>query len=88
MPPDLVSGKLLKRGGITGIAIGVMAILACELPIILAVVGLGGFSSAAMLLRPHPMVERAALALLVMGVVLLFLFLYRRTRHRRRAGRL
>jgi Ca2+/Na+ antiporter len=82
MQPDLVSEKRLKRGGFTGILIGLLAILACELPMILAVVGLGGLSSAAVLLRPHPIVEMVALALLAMGVLMLLLFLYRRTLQR------
>jgi hypothetical protein len=74
----------LKRTGITGIAAGVLALLACEIPIILAVLGLGGLSAGAAAFRPPPMVELAAIIVMVVGTLLLAVALTRRLRQRRR----
>jgi len=41
------STKGVNRIGATGIVIGTLTVLACELPIVLALVGLGGLSTAA-----------------------------------------
>ena len=85
--PEHASDKTLKRGGLSGIVIGVLALVACELPIILAFAGLGGLSAGATALRPPPFVELIASALFVIGVfVLSFLFL-KRIRDRRKASR-
>lgn len=62
------SKKLVKRGGITSIVIGAIAILACELPIILALIGLGGYSASAMIFRPTPIVQIVGILLFVVGV--------------------
>ncbi len=66
-PRNPTTSRLLKRGGVTGIALGVLAIVACELPIILALIGLGGLSSGASAFLPGQMVELAAIAVFVVG---------------------
>ncbi len=68
-----VEVKGLRRTGFVGIALGVTTILACELPVILALIGLGGLSSAAMAFRPPILVEIVAILLAVVGVGLLII---------------
>jgi hypothetical protein len=78
--------KRLKRSAISGIAIGALAILACELPIILGLVGLGALSGAANILKPPPLVELAALIIIGAGVsVLLYMLVRRFNKFRKRA---
>lgn len=70
--------KRVKRLGTTGIAIGVMSILACEIPFVLALVGLGGLSSAASIFSLPPMVEMIGITLGVLGLFLVVgLLVYR-----------
>ena len=69
-----VEDKRLRRTGIAGIALGIMAILACELPVILALIGVGGLSAAALAFRPPFLVEVAGIPLAVMGAGLLIVF--------------
>ena len=64
------STKGMKRVGKTGIAIGLLSILACELPIVLALVGLGGLSSAASILSLPPMVEMIGITVGLLGLLL------------------
>ena len=78
-----VEDKGLRRTGFVGISLGVMAILACELPVILALVGLGGLSSAALTFRPPVLVEIVAILLAVMGAGLLIVLAVWRLRFRR-----
>ncbi len=68
----------------TGITIGILALVACELPIILAVVGLGGLSAGAMAFRPPEIVELIAIILFVIGAGLLLFLLVKRTLKRRK----
>ncbi len=84
-PPERTSDKKLKRRGVTGIAIGILAIVACELPIILAVIGLGGLSAGAMALRPPAFVELIAGVLFVIGASMLLYLLAKRLLRRRKA---
>ena len=77
-PPKAPEGEQLKRTGIVGIAIGALAVLACELPIILAVLGLGGLSAGAMALRPPPIIEIVAIIIAIVGAVLLLFVPVRR----------
>ena len=79
-----LSDAKLKRTGMAGIAAGVLALLACEIPIILAVLGLGSLSVGAAALHPPPMVELAAIVVIVVGTLLLAVALARRIRRRRR----
>lgn len=74
----------LKRTGLAGIAIGAIALLACEVPIILAVLGLGGLSASAAFFRPPAMVELGAIVIAVVGTFLLMIVFARRLFGRRR----
>lgn len=70
----LPNGMTLKRVRISGILLGVLALLACELPIILAVVGMGGLSAATVYVQPGPIVVFGAVAMPIAGIAtLLFL---------------
>ena len=74
--PKVPEGKQLIRTGIVGMAIGGLAILVCELPMILAVLGLGGFAGA-MALR-WPIIEIVAIIIAIVGAGLLLFVLVRR----------
>ncbi|MEE9315116.1 MAG: hypothetical protein V3V02_10750 [Rhizobiaceae bacterium] len=76
--PKTLPDKKLKRSGMTGIAIGVLALLVCELPIILAVIGFGGLSAGALAFRPPPIVELIAVILFILGVLVLLTPMVRR----------
>ena len=76
-PPRAPEGKQLKRTGTVGITIGALAILVCELPIILAVLGLGGLRAGAMALR-WPIIEIVAIIIAIVGAVLLLFVFVRR----------
>lgn len=70
--------KRVRGLGKSGIAIGVLSILACELPILLAIVGLGGLSSAASIFSLPPMVEMIGVTVGVLGLLLVLgLFAHR-----------
>jgi hypothetical protein len=66
-----LTAKRLGRAGFTGITIGTLSLLACELPFLLALVGLGGLSVAVSPVKPHPLVEWVGIAMAGIGVVLL-----------------
>lgn len=76
-PPKAPEGKQLKRAGTVGIATGALAILICELPIILAVLGLGGLRAGAMALH-WPIIEIVAIIIAVVGAGLLLFVRVRR----------
>lgn len=67
-----------KRTGCTGLAIGGLAIIACELPILLAALGLGGLSAGALAFRPPPIVEKVAVIIGLLGAVLLVIHFVRK----------
>jgi hypothetical protein len=67
--------KRVKRLGSTGIVIGTLSVLACELPIVLALVGLGGLSSAALVFSLPPMIEMIGITLGLLGLLLMVGFL-------------
>ncbi|MFT6045406.1 MAG: hypothetical protein ACI9WC_001106 [Arenicella sp.] len=72
------STKAVKRLGTSSIAIGVFSILACELPIVLALVGLGGLSSAASVFTMPPLIEVTGITIGVFGLLLVIaLLIYR-----------
>lgn len=73
----------LKKTGLSGIGLGALAFLACELPIILAVSGLGGLSAGAMALRPPPFVEYIAIGLALIGGLFLTIHLVRKRKSKR-----
>jgi chromate transport protein ChrA len=70
--------KRLKRSGLAGTAIGLVALLACKLPVVLAMVGLGGLGAGAMAFRPPPVVEAIAIVMAVVGTGLLLTAYLRR----------
>jgi len=61
----------MKRLGITGVAVGVLSLLACELPLVLALVGLGGLSSAASAFFLPPVAEMIGIVIGVLGLFLI-----------------
>ncbi len=61
----------LRRLSFAGILLGILAFIACELPIFLALVGLSGLSAGAMFIKPPFIVEIIAMLLLAAGIVLL-----------------
>ena len=67
--------KRVKRLGSTGIVIGALSVLACELPIVLALVGLGGLSSVASVFSLPPMIEMIGITLGRLGLLLMAGFL-------------
>ena len=67
--------KRVKRLGSTGIVIGTLSVLACELPIVLALVGLGGLSSAASVFSLPSMIEMIGITLGLLGLLLMAGFL-------------
>lgn len=70
--------KRVKRLGTTGIAIGALSVLACELPIVLALVGLGGLSSAASAFSLPPIIEMIGITLGLLSFLLIVgLLIYR-----------
>lgn len=76
--PKAPEDEQFKKAGIGGILIGAIVILVCELPIILAILGLGGLSLGAMALRPPPIIEFVAIIIAIMGSVLLLFVLVQR----------
>ena len=76
----------MRRAGLIGIALGGLAVLACELPLILAAIGLGGLSAIATKLQPPLAVEIAAIGFLVLGVAVLVIVTARRLMRMRRLG--
>lgn len=46
-----------KQTGVAGVLVGMATLVACELPILLALVGFGGLSAGASALKPAPWLE-------------------------------
>lgn len=76
-------GRTLKRSGIAGIALGALALIACEVPLVLAFVGIGGLGAGSAF-GPSGMLEMGGLALAAMGAGLLIMLKIRRVRAKRR----
>ena len=74
--------KKLKNGGLTGISVGVVALLACEFPLVLTSVGLGALSAGASALRPPFWIEVIGIAAAVVGSLMLIVLIIRRSRSR------
>ena len=72
----------LRRTGITGIALGVVAFLVCKLPLVLVFAGLGGLSGAIAYL-PFAQIEIVGLALALIGVALLVFIRVKRSRNQK-----
>ena len=81
----LEQSKGLRRTGVLGLATGALALLACELPIVLALIGFGGLSTAAAALKPPFFVELAAVVLGATGIILLIALAIRRKRSGKRS---
>jgi len=71
-------GKGLRRTSIAGVLFGLTMLLLCELPIVLAVIGLGGLSAAAATVRPPFMLEMAGVLVGAIGAMVLIGFVVRR----------
>lgn len=78
------TGSVIKRTGVAGIVLGVMALFACEVPIILAFVGIGGLGAGTAAFAPTSLLEIGGMVLAVLGGTLLMVFKLRRMRSRRR----
>ena len=74
----------LRRTGIAGIALGILALLACELPIILTLIGLGSLGAAVSTLKPPLYIELAGVIVIVAGLLLLFICAIRSRRSSRK----
>ena len=66
-------GPRLRRSGVAGIALGMLALVACELPFILTFIGLGSLGAAASSLKPPFYIELAGVIIVVAGLLLLFI---------------
>lgn len=65
--------KTLKRGSLASIFFGVITILMCELPIILALGGLGALSAATSEFRPPIWVEVVGISVAIAGFLMLII---------------
>lgn len=61
----------LRRTSAAGIFLGIAALIACELPIILALIGFGALSAAATALQPPFWMEVLAFVGLLLGIAVL-----------------
>lgn len=78
--------KKLKRGGLAGMAVGVLTLIACELPIVLAIIGIGGFGASLAAFRPPLYIEVIGVISFVAGVGVL-VYVYRKRHIERRKAR-
>ena len=65
------TNRKLRKTGFAGIAMGVLALFACELPIILALVGMGAFSATANAYKPPHWIELTGIMAAITGLLLL-----------------
>ena len=65
-------GPGLRRSGVAGVALGLLALVACELPFILTFIGLGSLGAAALPWKPPVYVELAGIIIGVAGLMLFF----------------
>ena len=65
------AGSVLRRTGLAGIALGTLALFACEVPIILAFVGLGGLGAGTAAFAPSSLFETGGIVLAILGGTLL-----------------
>ena len=76
------SDKKLQRAGFGSIALGILAVVLCELPLLLTIVGLGSLGSAIAII-PLAQVEFAGLALAMAGAIMLIYLRVKRLRHQK-----
>ena len=70
----------IKRTGLCGLAIGISARVVCELPIILALVGLGSLGTSVRVFSNSPILEIVGVVFLLIGLGLLSWHIIRRRR--------
>ena len=61
----------LRQTAWASIAVGILALLTCELPLILVAIGFGTLGTSVIALRPPPLVENIAIGLALMGFLIL-----------------
>ena len=71
-------GPRLRRSGVAGVALGMLALVACELPFILTFIGLGSLGAAASSFKPPFYVELAGVIIVLAGLSLLSISATRR----------
>jgi hypothetical protein len=79
-----IKARVLKRTGLVGIALGALALIACEVPLVLAVVGLGGLGAGSTAFAPETLLEFGGIALAISGGVILVALRVRRVRAKRK----
>lgn len=82
-----LDGKRRRRIGISGITLGALMVLACELPILLAVIGFGSLSAAFIAFKPPFIVEMVGIFIAVAGAMLLSGFTLRRVWLKKKGAR-
>ncbi len=83
---SLANSQIEKKvlfAGITGVFVGALSIIACELPLILALVGLGGLGSTATTWSIDPRLEMAGIGVGIGSLVCMLLIMIYRWRNRR-----
>ncbi|MGI9294530.1 MAG: hypothetical protein ACR2PS_11165 [Pseudomonadales bacterium] len=75
---DSAVDKKLKTGGFSGIALGVLALLACEIPVILTILGMGTLATGAHLIKPPFWMEILGISMAAAGTLALVIFFVRR----------
>lgn len=83
--PKAASGGpniLMRHAGVTGIATGAACLLVCELPVLLAMIGLGGLGAWFAYLQPSPIIEAGASVLIFAGAILYLVWRRRASRTR------
>ena len=80
---DLVLGERLRNAGLTGITLGILALIACELPLILVLFGLSGLGAGAWAFELAPLVENVGFVAGGLGMAFLMAHTVRRMWNRR-----
>lgn len=65
--------QTLKRSGLAGLVLAAIAIIACELPIIVAFVGLGALSPTMANFRPTALMQGVGVALITAAIGVLIM---------------
>ena len=78
--------RKLEKDSFAGIALGVVALLACELPVAFTLLGLGTLAARAGALKPPFWIEVVAFASAVVGLIMLTGFIFQRWRRRNEQG--
>ena len=73
------ANKSLRRTGIAGLILGALAIIACELPLLVALIGVGGLSASLAAFKPTAEVETAGIVAGATAAMLLLATALRRS---------